>query len=118
MHLNDKVYDLGKSTSQIYIPALGALYFGLSQIWGFPNGEEVVGTLALLGVFLGTVLGISRLDYTKSVNENAGVVVPNGVDPDTGTTNLQLVLFDTPEGILNKDKLVFRVGEEGETPKP
>lgn len=118
MHLNDKVYDLGKRISQIYIPALGALYFGLSQIWGFPNGEEVVGTLALLGVFLGTILGISRLDYTKSVNENAGVVVPNGVDPDTGTTNLQLVLFDTPEGILNKDKLVFRVGEEGETPKP
>ena len=68
MKLNDKVYDVLKWIALILIPALGALYYGLSQIWGFPYGEEIVGTLTLIDTFLGTLLGISTAKYNKEAN--------------------------------------------------
>ena len=53
------------------IPALASLYFGLSQVWGFPLGEEVVGTLTVLDTFLGTLLGISNINYKNSLLEDS-----------------------------------------------
>lgn len=66
MKLNDKVYDVLKWIALIVIPAVGALYFGLAQIWGFPYGEEIVGTLTLIDTFLGALLGISTATYNKT----------------------------------------------------
>lgn len=68
MKLNDKVYDVLKWIALILIPAVGALYFGLARIWGFPYGEEIVGTLTLIDTFLGTILGISTAKYNKEAN--------------------------------------------------
>lgn len=67
--LSNKVYDVMKWIAQYFIPAIGALYFGLSRIWGFPYGEEVVGTLTLIDTFLGAVLGISTVQYNKNQEE-------------------------------------------------
>lgn len=66
--LNNKVYDVLKWVALIFIPAVGALYFGLAQIWGFPYGEEIVGTLTLIDTFLGALLGISTVQYNKGGN--------------------------------------------------
>lgn len=68
MKLDNKTYDFLKWIALILIPALGALYYGLSQIWGFPYGEEIVGTLTLIDTFLGTLLGISTAKYNKEAN--------------------------------------------------
>lgn len=65
MLLPNKVYDVLKWIAQVVLPALGALYFGLAQIWGFPYGEEIVGTLTVIDVFLGALLGISTAQYRK-----------------------------------------------------
>lgn len=65
MKLNDKAYDVLKWIALIFIPAVGALYFGLAQIWGFPYGEEIVGTLTLIDTFLGALIGISTVNYNK-----------------------------------------------------
>lgn len=65
--LSNKVYDVLKWVAQIVLPALGALYFGLSQIWGLPYGEEIVGTITVIDVFLGTLLGISTAQYNREV---------------------------------------------------
>lgn len=65
MKLSNKVYDILKWIAMIFIPAVSALYFGLSQIWGFPYGEEIVGTLAVIDTFLGALLGISSSKYWK-----------------------------------------------------
>ena len=65
--LSNKVYDVLKWIALILIPAIGALYFGLAQIWGFPYGEEIVGTLTLIDTFLGALLGISTAQYRKEV---------------------------------------------------
>ena len=43
--MSNKLYDILKYITQIIIPALGTLYFALAGIWGFPYGEQIVGTL-------------------------------------------------------------------------
>lgn len=65
MKLSNKVYDVLKWIAQYLLPALGALYFALSQIWGLPYGEEIVGTITAIDAFLGAILGISTLSYNK-----------------------------------------------------
>lgn len=67
MKLNNKVYDTLKYIAQIVLPALATLYFALSKIWGLPYGEEIVGTISAIDVFLGALLGLSSMNYNKSV---------------------------------------------------
>ena len=59
----NKTYDKLKTLALVGLPALAALYFGLSQIWGLPNAEKVVGTLTVLDTFLGLVLKSSNSSY-------------------------------------------------------
>lgn len=65
MKISDKVYDILKWVAQFFLPALATLYFALAQIWGFPFGEEIVGTITALDTFLGVILGISTASYKK-----------------------------------------------------
>ena len=66
MKLSNKVYDILKWIAMYLLPALGTLYFALAGIWGFPFGEEVVGTLSAIDTFLGVILGISSAEYNKT----------------------------------------------------
>lgn len=66
-HMSNKIYDILKDIAQIYLPALGTLYFALAGIWGFPYGEEVVGTIAALDAFLGAALKVSTVQYNKAL---------------------------------------------------
>lgn len=61
--LSNKTYDVLKWIAMYLLPALGTLYFALSGIWGFPYGEEVVGTITAIDTFLGVILGISSAKY-------------------------------------------------------
>ena len=65
MKMSNKVYDVLKYITQIGLPAIGTLYFTLSNIWGFPYAEEVVGTISAIVTFLGILLGISSAKYNK-----------------------------------------------------
>lgn len=65
MKLSNKAYDVLKFIAQIVLPALGTLYFALSKIWGLPYGEEIVGTITAVDVFLGALLGISTEKYKR-----------------------------------------------------
>ncbi len=65
MKISNKTYDVMKWIAQYLLPALGTLYFALAGIWGFPYGEEVVGTITALDTFLGVILGISTVQYNK-----------------------------------------------------
>lgn len=69
MLLPDKVYDVMKWVTVIALPAAGTAYFGLAQIWNFPLGEEVVGTVAVVTLLLGTLLGISTKAYNAATKE-------------------------------------------------
>lgn len=68
MQFSDKAYNIIKWIAQLVLPAAGTLYFALSQIWGFPFGEEIVGTITAVDVFLGALIGISTVQYNKTTN--------------------------------------------------
>ena len=68
MKLSNKTYDILKWVAQYLLPAIGTLYFALAGIWGFPYGEQVVGTVTAIDTFLGVILGISTAQYNKTVN--------------------------------------------------
>ena len=63
--MSNKVYDILKWIALFLLPAIGTLYFALAGIWGFPYGEQVVGTITAIDTFLGVVLGISTARYNK-----------------------------------------------------
>lgn len=65
MKMNNQIYDVLKWIAQLLLPALGTLYFALAGIWGFPYGEQVVGTITAIDTFLGVILGISSVNYYK-----------------------------------------------------
>lgn len=69
MKMSNKVYDVLKYVAQIALPALGTLYFALSGIWGFPYGEQIVGTIAAVDTCLGVLLGLSSAAYHKGNKE-------------------------------------------------
>ena len=66
--MSNKVYDALKWIAMYLLPALGTLYFALSGIWGLPYGEQIVGTITAIDTFLGVVLGISTVQYSKRVD--------------------------------------------------
>lgn len=69
MKMSNKVYDILKWIALMLLPAAGTLYFALAGIWGFPYGEEIVGTITAVDTFLGVILGISTARYNKTTAE-------------------------------------------------
>ena len=65
MKLSNTTYDILKWIATLLLPALGTLYFALASIWGFPYGEQIVGTITAVDTFLGVILGISTSWYKK-----------------------------------------------------
>ena len=66
--MSNKVYDVLKWIAMYLLPALGTLYFAIASIWGFPYGEQIVGTITAIDTFLGVILGISTVQYNKRVD--------------------------------------------------
>lgn len=70
--MSNKTYDVLKFVAQIVLPAVGALYFGLSKYWNLPYPEEIVGTITCVDTFLGALLGISSVEYYKKEQAKIG----------------------------------------------
>lgn len=105
--VSNKLYDFLKFVAQVFLPALGALYFGLSQIWGLPNGEEVVGTITLVDVFLGALLQISTRQYN-----NSDVKYDGALNIDTADPTKDVYTFEVAaplEELRDKQALTIRV---------
>lgn len=64
--MSNKTYDVLKWIAQIVLPAIGTLYAALAGIWGFPYGEQIVGTILAVDTFLGAILQISTAQYNKA----------------------------------------------------
>ena len=65
MLLNSKVYDILKYLTIIVLPAIGALYTGLAQIWSLPYSAQIPATITVICTFLGAILCISTAQYNK-----------------------------------------------------
>lgn len=66
IEMSDKVYDILKWIALVVLPAIATLYAALSGIWGFPYGEQIVGTIASIDTFFGVVIGVSSIQYNKT----------------------------------------------------
>lgn len=66
MQLTNKTYNILKWVAQFLLPAAGTLYFALASIWDLGYGQEIIGTITAVDVFLGVILGISTSTYNKS----------------------------------------------------
>ena len=66
MGMSNKAYDTLKWIAMYLLPAIGTLYFALAGIWGFPYGEQIVGTITAIDTFIGVILGISTNQYNKN----------------------------------------------------
>lgn len=66
MIFSNKTYDVLKWIAQYFLPAVGTLYAALASLWGLSYGEQIVGTISAIDVFLGVLLGISNSNYKKA----------------------------------------------------
>lgn len=103
-------YDRLRLLVQVILPGIGALYFGLAGIWGLPKAEQVVGTAAVLAVFLGLILGVSRRRYEASDAKFDGVIVPQ-VDAG-GVRAYSMELNGDPEDLQYQKEVRFKVSPD------
>lgn len=89
-----------KWTALVLLPGLGALYFGLGQLWDFPEIEKVVGSVTVLEVFIGLLLRKSAGDYGSAKTVGDAIVIQNkegtveGMRFELDATGVPLVLSD------------------------
>lgn len=100
MSFSNKVYDVIKWIAQYLLPALGTLYFALSKVWNLPYGEEIVGTLSAIDIFLGTLLGISNHNY-----QGDGTIRFTGEDLE-GESEIEL--YDT-NNLTERDRVTLNI---------
>ena len=67
--MSNKTYDILKWVAQFLLPGLGTLYFTLAGIWGLPYGEQIVGTITAVDMFLGVIIGISSKNYNATMKQ-------------------------------------------------
>lgn len=106
--LSNRTYDATKWVTIYFLPAGGALYFSLSQIWGFPKGAEVTGTVTVLITFLSVLLGLSNKSYNASDSKYDGVLNV-GVNDDQELRMNKLEVDRTIEEIANKGSITIKV---------
>ena len=98
--LSSKTYDILKYIAIIVLPAVGSLYFGLSQIWGLPYGEQIVGTITLIDTFIGALLQLSKNGFDAD-----GDISIDSTDPTKWQMDLAEDVFSKKSG----DIITFKV---------
>ena len=69
MKIPNKIYDVLKWACLIALPAISTLYWSLATIWAWPYAEQITGTIAAVGTFLGVLIGISTRAYYADAPE-------------------------------------------------
>lgn len=104
--LPSKAYDRMKGIVQIILPAISALYAGLAVLLNLPYSVQVVGVIALVTTFLGTILGISSKTYNNSDVKYDGVL--NIAQVEDRTIH-QIELTKDPGSIEKRSDFVLKV---------
>lgn len=65
MKLNDKLYDILKWIAQVFLPAFITLYGVIGTTCNIPYVEQTLTIMVAFDTFLGTLLGVSSLNYKK-----------------------------------------------------
>ena len=114
MQFSNTLYNLIKWFVTIVLPAFGTLYYTLSNMWGLPNADQVVGTTVAVSLFLGSLVGISKLNYNRAQAEKPDVVADGSIildssDPEKDVFSLNL---DIPlNELMERSTVTFAVTE-------
>ena len=76
--MSNKAYEILRMFQSMLLPALGALYVALGNIWGWPYTEAVAATIASVTTFLGCIVAYIRKEY----NEKNGIEPINDSEED------------------------------------
>lgn len=115
--LSNTLYNKLKWITLILLPALATLYGAAAVLLGLPAGTKVVGALALLATFLGTLLGLSTKAYNGSESSFDGVLEVNKYDPSIlHSLNLDNT---SPNDLKRKKSVTMKVVKvDAELPDP
>lgn len=115
MKLTNKAYNVIKYGITIFLPAVGALYFTLAQVWNFERVPGVNGTINALITFGGLLIGYSSRQYNKTTGAPDGDLVVKE-DPTDGTKYLGLAVNGSSvDDITSKDKVTLQVVNKTDT---
>lgn len=67
--MTNKTYDILVWVAQIVLPALGAFYAAIAQIWGLLYEAELPATILAVDTLLGAILKISNNKYNKELED-------------------------------------------------
>lgn len=112
--LSNSVYDKLKFVALVVLPAMGAAYFSLANLWDLPNAEQVVGTITIIDTLLGGVLKLSSTRYRNGPEVIDGDLVVRKLGD---TTQMLLVANKGVEKISGKTSVNFRVVNQKAPPE-
>lgn len=106
--LNDRNYHYVRQSATIILPAIGALYFTLGQLWGLPRVEEIVGTIAALNIFAGVWASVAKKIYDDTGGKYDGTLILE--ETDEGTT-MHMREVDMV-ALLDKNEITFKIDKQ------
>lgn len=106
MFMSDKLYNFLKFLALVLLPAVAAAYFTLAQLWGLPNAEQVVGTIAVAETFLGVLVRAASKSWDNSDTKYDGEFEEA---EDGSRLELKSVNYAAIDPAAGKTELLFKV---------
>ena len=75
MVLNDNVYKVLKWLGLIVLPAIATLVKAVFPVWDLPYADAIATTCTALGVFVGTLIGVSQANMKPELDADEEAVV-------------------------------------------
>lgn len=66
--MNNKLYDILKWIALVFMPALITLYGVIGNTLNLPNTDVVLTIIIACNTFLGSILGLSNIQYNQKIN--------------------------------------------------
>jgi len=100
VRLSNKAYDVIKWLITIGLPAVGAVYWAMVEVWDFPRVTGVNGTINSIIVTLGMLIGYSTRKYKQREESPDGDLI---VTDDEGEKYLSLAVNQSIDALTSKD---------------
>ena len=87
LNLSDRVYDLIRKATTLYLPAFATAYAGLALIWPIPEPERVAQTVVVVCTLLAAILRGAEKGYEPP---SQAILTKTGSDEDGDDFTLEL----------------------------
>jgi hypothetical protein len=66
--LPNRLYDILSWVALIAMDAIGLFYKTIATVWHLPYGNEILATCTAISLLIGTLIGVSKIDYRNQTN--------------------------------------------------